>query len=258
MQISITLTGTESPAEVSKIRALLDSLYGLTAPVAVPLADVPSFAGAALPTSAPVASADTMTETRAPIPPAPSTAPAAPAHTAHAAPLTHASGVEVDVRGVPWDARIHALGENNAHPKNANGTWRAKRGLNDAGKVAAIEGELRAALGAPPAPPVPPAPPAPPAAAPAQAPAFPPPPVPPVPADAGVAAPAVAQGVTTFPALMQKMAALVSAAPPKLTHADFLAICQAHGVPTIPALGQRVDLIPSINAALDAHVAAQP
>ena len=252
MQISITLTGTESPAEVSKIRALLDSLYGLTAPVAVPLADVPSFAGAALPTSAPVASAATMTaDGTAPIPPVPSTAPAAPVPPAPAAPLTNASGVEIDARGLPWDARIHALGENNAHPKNANGTWRAKRGLNDAGKVAAIEGELRAALGAPPAPPTPPA-------APAQAPAFPPPPVPPVPADAGVAAPAVAQGVTTFPALMQKMAALVSATPPKLTHPDFLAICQAHGVPTIPALGQRVDLIPAINAALDAHVAAQP
>lgn len=73
-----------------------------------------------------------------------------------------------DVNGLPWDERIHS----SSRAVNADGSWRAKRGV-DPGLVAAVEDELRAvavheAVSAPipPAPPaaaslpVPPAPPA--------------------------------------------------------------------------------------------------
>lgn len=68
-----------------------------------------------------------------------------------------------DVNGLPWDERIHS----SSRAVNADGSWRAKRGV-DSGLVAAVEDELRAvavheAVSAPipPAPPVPPTPPAP-------------------------------------------------------------------------------------------------
>lgn len=71
----------------------------------------------------------------APVPPAPS-APASPA--------SPASGVELDIHGLPWDARIHSGGESR---KNADGSWRKRRGLNDPAMVKRVEDELRAAAG---------------------------------------------------------------------------------------------------------------
>lgn len=53
-----------------------------------------------------------------------------------------APGVELDSKGLPWDARIHA----STKSKKKDGTWTALRGLNDAAKVAAIEAELRATV----------------------------------------------------------------------------------------------------------------
>lgn len=54
--------------------------------------------------------------------------------------LPSSSGVELDSRGLPWDARIHA----STKSKTKVGVWTALRGLNDDAKVARIEAELRA------------------------------------------------------------------------------------------------------------------
>lgn len=50
----------------------------------------------------------------------------------------------VDSSSLPWDARIHSLSSDGSKPTNANGTWRRKRGVDDA-TVAAVEAELRGA-----------------------------------------------------------------------------------------------------------------
>lgn len=65
-----------------------------------------------------------------------------------------ALGVEVDAKGLPWDGRIHAKSGAGGGVKNADGTWRAKRGVEPA-TVAQVEAELRGAMGAPAAPNVP-------------------------------------------------------------------------------------------------------
>lgn len=95
-------------------------------------------------------------------PPAPPPAPVAPAPTAPAAPTSPAGAVPLDSRGMPWDERIHA--QNRA--QNGDGTWRAKRGMNDPALKARIEAEIMGAAQAvapvaPVAPVVPVAPPAP-------------------------------------------------------------------------------------------------
>lgn len=80
------------------------------------------------------------------VPPVPAvpTVPAATAPTAPAAP-TSPAGIELDTDGLPWDARIHS----SSKAKNADGRWRAKKGLNDGTLVARIQAELRAAMAVP-------------------------------------------------------------------------------------------------------------
>jgi hypothetical protein len=105
----------------------------------------PSTAAVAVPSTAPVAPTSTAT-VPAPTVPAPPSAPAAAAPAAPAAP-TSLAGIEVDADGLPWDARIHASGKD-GKPKNADGRWRQKRGLNDGAFKARVEAELRQAMGA--------------------------------------------------------------------------------------------------------------
>jgi len=152
------------------------------------------------------------------------------------------SGVDLDVRGLPWDARIHSGGKT----KLKNGNWVNKRGVPD-NTIETIEGELRALM-AIPAPSVttvapvtdvlaPPAIPAPPAAA-------------------VTTAPPVSPS-STFPALMQKIAAAL--ANHTLNQAQLSHIAQAKGLTSIPALAQRPDLIggpDGIEAHIDAVIAA--
>lgn len=182
-------------------------------------------------------------------------------------------GVEVDKSGLPWDGRIHS-GPADTKPKNADGTWRKKRGVSD-DEVAAVTAELRAALNAPAAPivpvapveaaaaaPVPPAPPvpaapvsaspapAPVAAAPTPAPAAPAP----TPAAAGTASgPAVATTAnsgpaTTFAELMRKITGLQTAG--QLTVEGTAEIAQALGITGVRDLITRPDLVPSFDALL--------
>jgi hypothetical protein len=77
------------------------------------------------------------------IPPVPAAPAAAAAPTATAQPSAPA-GVDVDAKGLPWDSRIHA----STKVKNADGTWRARRGV-DPQLVLTVEAELRAALAIP-------------------------------------------------------------------------------------------------------------
>lgn len=55
-----------------------------------------------------------------------------------------ATGVELDVDGLPWDERIHSSN----HKKDSKGGWWAKRGV-DAATRTKVTAELRAAVSAP-------------------------------------------------------------------------------------------------------------
>lgn len=202
----------------------------------VPTAPVESTAGAPDPTTA-------FAQTAAITPP-----PAAPAAPPTAPPA--ASG-ERDSKGMPWDGRIHA----SSKAKVADGSWRYKRGVDDA-VIAPIEAEIRATLAAPavavggaapafgahpfqqqpeqPAPVV-----APPVAA---APVAPPPPAAPV-------------AVPVAPATAMTYETLMAALPPKIVSGELTAsqmqeACEQYGVASIAALAQRPDLVPFIAAAL--------
>jgi len=191
------------------------------------------------------------------------------------------AGVEVDKSGLPWDARIHS-GPAKDKPKNADGTWRKKRGVDDA-TVAAVTAELRAAMQAP-APgnavtapaaavaptPAQPAPPPIPAAADmasgqvGAAPAAEPVAVPPPPSGVAVpladTAPAVATppppspapstGALSFADLMRKITGLQTAGA--LTVEQTAEISAALQIGGVRDLMHRPDLIPSFDALLPA------
>lgn len=140
-------------------------------------------------------------------PPAPSL-PTATAAPASAAP----GGTEVDVRGLPWDGRIHT----STRAKNQDGSWRQRRGINDEAMVKRIEAELMAAMAARPASGAAPAVPQPPAA----------------------------DGTpTTFGAMMEAVSKLITdkRVTPDAVNA---ALMQHLGMPTMIGLGSRPDLIP--------------
>jgi len=222
------------------------------------LVAAPSTAAVAPVPTAPVASTDTSpvpTTAFAPSVPTPPSA-AAPAAPPTAAPA--ASG-ERDSKGMPWDGRIHSA----TKAKVADGSWRYKRGSDDA-VVAQVEAELRAAQAAPvPAPTGGPAfaphpfydTPAAPVAAPAPvAPVA--VPVPP----AATVAPAAVPAATVAPAAVPAATvatydALMAALPPKIVSGELTATqmqqaCEQYGVPSIAALASRPDLVPFIAAAL--------
>lgn len=141
-------------------------------------------------------------------PPAP-TAPTVPAASASAAP----GGTEVDVRGLPWDGRIHT----STRAKNQDGSWRQRRGINDEAMVKRIEAELLAAMAA--------------KASNAYAPS-------------AVPQPPAADGTpTTFGAMMEAVSKLITdkRVTPDAVNA---ALMQHLQMPTMIGLGSRPDLIP--------------
>lgn len=109
---------------------------------AIPLAPpAPSTVAADVSATAPAAS----TAGVAPPPPAaPPTAPPPPAATAPVATSSPAASaptpLKFDISGLPWDVRIHAANQATV----ADGTWRKKKGLNDAAFIATVTAELRA------------------------------------------------------------------------------------------------------------------
>lgn len=103
--------------------------------------DAPSSAGAESSTTAPAAAPASTTTSSETAPPAP----ASPQTTAETAPAdaapAHAPAVELDARGLPWDARIHS----SSRAKLKNLEWKLVRGVDPA-LVATVEAELRAVM----------------------------------------------------------------------------------------------------------------
>lgn len=301
MKLEIDLTN--QPVSYGKrIIAMIEAFYGMLASGPVsgeagpearpPLAQAastpaPSSVDAATSPSAPEVTQVSFAVTPAPQTPALPNVPAAAAPTEPAAPSTHANGVQVDKEGIPWDARIHSGGENRM---NADGTWRKRKGLNDAAYVAKVKAELLAAMAVPGAPAqtavvpeIPPlavaaAIPAPEVAvAPAPLPHVIPAIAPPVAASGGVdtaatasipmppvaGVPATVPSLTTahtgadaLPApttLPEFMPRITSAMMAGTISADaLLTAVKQHGLPDLPTLGHRIDLIPAIWATLKA------
>lgn len=221
---------------------------------------------------APVASAAPIAPPPAPTPV--SVTPASPASPAPAASSPAPShGVETDKTGLPWDARIHA----ETKTKNADQTWRKKRGV-DPNLVVTVEAELRALMGVAPAPsaapveqqsaPTPPPPPAAASAPPAPAPAAeaPPPPVPAAPA-APLATPPAAPAPALAPDAMQAFTAVARKVTEGMNEGKLTqeivdwAIGETgrrHDVPLkqLRELIHRPDLVPTFDEIIDSYLAA--
>lgn len=204
--------------------------------------DAPYIAGVEASTTAPVVTTGTVPPT-VELPPV--LTPEVAASIVVPPSTAHASGVELDARGLPWDSRIHSREKT----KIANGNWKNKRGV-DPDTITDIEAELHGVMSIPsPAAVIAPPPPLVPAEvviAPPNTSVAPPPPA--------TIAPPASHSELPFPALMTKVAAAI--AGQKLTQAQAVAIAQANGVQSLPLLIQRPDLIPAIAAAIDAQIAA--
>jgi hypothetical protein len=140
----------------------------------------------------------------------------------------------LDKSGLPWDERIHA----SSRAKNADSTWRKKRGIDDA-TVALVEAELKALMMLPgvvqPAAAAIPTPPAAVAAIPA----------PPVSA-------AVVEDRQSYVTLLSVASAAINAKT--LTNEQLSAAVVAVGVPSLPLLANRLDLVPQVMAAVKAII----
>ncbi len=155
------------------------------------------------------------------------------------------AGVELDSRGLPWDARIHA----STKVKNtSDDTWRNKRGVDKA-LLTQVEAELKQVMAAPAAPmpqgdaadeedaPAAPPPPPPPPAGDTPA-----PPPPPPPADEPAA------DLTAFAGVMRLVVAKQTAGT--VSAEQVAAICQQLGLTGVRDLAKRPDLIPAFEALL--------
>lgn len=184
-------------------------------------------------------------------PSAPPTAPAAVAPTAGAMAASPANGVDLDIHGLPWDERIHA----GTKRKNADGSWTAKRGLNDPALLQRVQAELRARVAGqgpaatPAAAPVAPAPVAPPVAV---VPPF----VPPVAGFPPVqpAAPSAPAAPTTFEQFMTRVTPACMQGVMPLDAVQ--GACIAQGLPNVQALQQHPTFIPQTWAYLQAQFPA--
>lgn len=170
------------------------------------------------------------------------------------------TGIDLDAAGLPWDDRIHS----GSRAKNADGTWRQKRGVNDVDFVKRVEVELRqrvtpALTGGeaadvlngqfvPPVPeplPVPTPPPFVPSAVPSAPPVS---TIPTAPVSAGAAMAASHSENVTFPQFMNR--ATQALAAKTLSVDKFNGTLKAHGVENTMMLSQRPDLVPVIYAEL--------
>lgn len=237
------------------------------APAPLPLgATAAPFTAVVAPLPTALVAMPVTTSIPAPIVPVPP-APAAPVPMAPAAPGNPAAGVELDAKGLPWDARIHA----GSKAKIADGTWRSKRDLDPAIR-ASVEAELRQLMGAPAAPLVQSAALAPtpaPGAVSTIAPSAPTGAVPLPVAPPGTAAPVVGAAPSTqaapnaaqhdaraqFVALVGRASAAIQAQ--KVTQAEITQCCAEAGVPALPLLANRLDLVAQVAAHIDALLAAR-
>lgn len=150
--------------------------------------------------------------------------------------------VDKDVNGLPWDGRIHSRGKS----KNVDGTWRYMRGIQDA-VVAQVENELRSAVNAPRAPSKPTGPIT-------------------ITKETGITtyeegfidgipafpAPPPVEDQNDFPAFMTKITAAINSQ--KITQVKLIEIVKSFGLQSVAVVPTRLDLIPAINAAIDAEI----
>jgi hypothetical protein len=152
-------------------------------------------------------------------------------------------GVEVDSEGLPWDARIHAATKTRL---KSNDTWKVKRNMDDV-TVAMVKAELRATMAAPKSDEAPTADPAVLAQTPADTSNVPAPPD--TTAPAGVGDDLDASSMITFPELMARVTADISAG--SLTNEQLNQVLQARGIPNLVALNSRPDLVAPIAGDVD-------
>jgi hypothetical protein len=149
-------------------------------------------------------------------------------------PVLEISSVSVDSSGLPWDARIHSA----SRSLNADGTWRAKRGLNGDAKVE-VEKELQQVMSIP-SPPQP------------QQTQVPPPP--PASIVEQTVDPEIAQRQAFMDLIGRTSAALAAG---KIKEDQITKICTSVGIANLPLLGLRLDLIPQVAPMIDGIIAAQ-
>jgi len=174
-------------------------------------------------------------------------------------PNTNHVPLDLDADGLPWDARIHS----NGRAKIQAGTWKEKRGVDDATKAQVIA-ELRGVLGTPspvaqpvPLPPVPAVPTPPALVIDLPGSAVPNVPVPPAPTPSNVSPPA-SVGATppavpsaagmTFPQFCVKVTTAINAG--QLTKETLDAVLVAHGLSSLPTLAPFPHLVGPVAAAL--------
>ena len=137
---------------------------------------------------------------------------------------------ELDVRGLPWDSRIHSSSKN----RNADGSWRKLRGVHD-GFVADVERELRGTMEAPTAPAVP---------------------VVPTPTAGAPEVPEVpAVPVESFNDFMQYLTPKLAAG--EINPAQVAGVIASVELPHIGALFNRPDLIPAVKQKIEALLCQQ-
>lgn len=180
------------------------------APVPVPPPTVVFGGGAAAHAPLPGSAVPPAPVSSAPLPPTPG-----PASSTVAAPT-----VTLDSKGLPWDHRIHA----SSKALIADGTWRAKRGVDPA-MVTSVEAELKAAQAAPAAP---------------------------APAVAAQPWPFPVEGAAPAAMTFAQLAAVVPGrlVAGTLSQDTLSAACIKHGLPSFPALQHRPDLVPAVAAEL--------
>jgi hypothetical protein len=149
-------------------------------------------------------------------------------------PVLEISSVSVDSSGLPWDARIHSA----SRSLNADGTWRAKRGLNTDAKVQ-VEKELHQVMSIP-SPPQP------------QQTQVPPPP--PASIVEQTVDPEIAQRQAFMDLIGRTSAALAAR---KISEDQVTKICTSVGIANLPLLGLRLDLVPQVAPMIDGIIAAQ-
>lgn len=149
---------------------------------------------------------------QAPVESSPAPSPALTPQVAPTVEADPASSVELDKRGLPWDARIHS----GAKSKLANGNWKLARGV-DPVLVTQVEAELYRSRSAP---------------APAAT------PVPPAPSVPTEDAPA------NFTTLVMRLSEWQAAG--RITKEQIAAAVNEHGIASLPLLATRPDLVPQV------------
>lgn len=122
-----------------QLRAAYEAPIGASAAPLPPVAPLPAAADlfGTAPAVPPAGAASVPPVPSPPVPAAP-----APVSAPRATALPVIPADAVDKHGLPWDERIHS----GTRVKNADGSWRQRRGVNDAAFIKGVEDELRALM----------------------------------------------------------------------------------------------------------------